>query len=148
MLPPNPKWSQLEAFSVPSLVSTLFAVPVCSKPVHWGAEVMFYFTQNFIHSWTNWVRLSKIIKRGIKTYDVKIPLSFKQKRQDPKTYFENSYEPRNTSLYFYTYVVKWISKPSRSIINRNLFTSNLTSNSTWHKKKLVEDATNDYNYIT
>ena len=35
LLPPNPKWSQLKAFSVAILVSTLFTVPVCSRPVHW-----------------------------------------------------------------------------------------------------------------
>ena len=48
LLPPNPTWSQLEAFSVPSLVSTLFAVPVCNEPVQWDTKVMFYFTQNLI----------------------------------------------------------------------------------------------------
>ena len=58
-LPPNPKWSQLEAFSVASLLSSLFAVPVCSKLVHWDPKVMFHFTQNFIHNWTNWVQLPK-----------------------------------------------------------------------------------------
>ena len=71
MLPPNPKWSQLEAFSVASLVSTLFAVPICSKLVHWDPKVMFYFTQNFIHNWTNWVQLPKTIKSGLKFAKIK-----------------------------------------------------------------------------
>ena len=100
----------------------------------------------------------------IKTYDVKIPLSFKQKRQHnihrgnnskcfvvwfPIKNISKIHISRKISLYTSIHtIVKRISKPSRSIINRNLFTSNLTSNSTWHEKKLVEDVTNDYNYIT
>ena len=48
---------------------------------------------------------------------------------------------------FYTYIVKRISKPSRSIINRNLFTLNLTSKSACHEKKLAEDVMNDRNYV-
>ena len=71
LLPPNPKWSKLEAFSVASLVSTLFAVPVCSKLVHWDPKVVFHFTQNFIHNWTNWVQLPKTIKSGLKFEKIK-----------------------------------------------------------------------------
>ena len=71
LLPPNPKWSQLEVFSVASLVSTLFTVPVCSKLVHWDPKVVFYFTQNFIHNWTNWVQLPKTIKSGLKFAKIK-----------------------------------------------------------------------------
>ena len=71
LLPPNPKWSQLEVFSVASLVSTLFAVPVCSKLVHWDPKVVFYFIQNFIHNWTNWVQLPKTIKSGLKFAQIK-----------------------------------------------------------------------------
>ena len=66
-----------------------------------------------------------------------------------KKYLENLYEPQKyLSTNFYPYIVKRISKLSRSIINSNLFTSNLTSNSTWHEKELVKDVTNDHNYIT
>ena len=76
LLPPNPKWSQLEAFSVASLVSTLFVVPVCSKLVHWDPKVMFHFTQNFIHSWTNWFQLPKTIKSSLKFAKSKMYLRF------------------------------------------------------------------------
>ena len=167
MLPPNPKWSQLEVFSVASLVSTLFAVPVCSKLVHWNPKVMFHFTQNFIHNWTNWVQLLKTIKSGLKFSKIKqwLYLRFPCIYEDlVKTYnvmmqqynihrrignnskcfvvwfpiknISKIHTSRKISLSvnFYTYIVKRMSKPSRSIINRNLFISSLTSNAAWHEK--------------
>ena len=54
---------------------------------------------------------------------------------------------KSLSANFYTYTEKQISKLSRSIINRNVFNPNFTSNSAWHEKKLTENVTNDNNCI-
>ena len=100
LLPSNQKWSQLEGFPVASSFSTLFAVLVCSKLVHWHPEAMFHFTPNFCtpldevspasQNYKKWLKISQkqtvvencfllsIYGNLIKTYDIKIPLSFKK----------------------------------------------------------------------